>query len=255
MLKVLVVDDEKLIRKGIINVMPWKTYGMEVVGEAANGRAAIEFMEINKVDLLMTDLSMPGLSGIEFIDEVINRFPKIKVVILTCHQSFDLIQAALRLGVIDYITKIQVEKDSADDVLSHIKKMMSIYTNESDNIDYLQPYIKTGKYSSIIMYGIHQVIDLIHRKYAENISIEDALILSHISRSYFFECFKAETGKTFIKYLRDYRMDKARELLIHTDKRINMIARECGYENEKYFSKLFQECTGMSPRAYRKASI
>lgn len=69
MIRVLIVDDDKLARKGLISIMPWAAYEMEVVGEAANGAKALEFLAQNQVDLMFVDLAMPVISGIDLIEE------------------------------------------------------------------------------------------------------------------------------------------------------------------------------------------
>jgi two-component system, response regulator YesN len=119
-IKVLVVDDDKLVRKGLISAMPWAKFGMDVVGEAANGEKALEYIKENAVDLLLTDLAMPVMSGIELMREVRKRYPHIHIVVLTLHQDFDYVQEALRLGAIDYIAKVQLEKEHFDQVLARI---------------------------------------------------------------------------------------------------------------------------------------
>src|SRR5690349_234280 len=107
MIKVLVVDDDHLVRRGFISMMPWGKYGLEVVGEAGNGRKALEFLAEQNVDLLITDLAMPVMSGIELMKQVKQTKRDIHMVVLTFHQDFELIQEALRLGALDYITKVE----------------------------------------------------------------------------------------------------------------------------------------------------
>ena len=124
MLRVLIVDDDKLVRKGLISSMPWQAYDMEVVGEASNGRAALEFIESHAVDLLMVDLEMPVMSGIELMRIVRQRYPQLYCVILTFHQDFEYVQEALRLGAVDYIAKVQLEKERFDEVLSRISALV-----------------------------------------------------------------------------------------------------------------------------------
>ncbi|MFB9273445.1 response regulator [Cohnella cellulosilytica] len=123
MIRVLVVDDDKLVRKGLISAMPWKQFGMEVAGEANNGDNALKFMEAHPVDLLMTDLSMPVMSGIELMRIVRERYPHVQIVVLTLHRDFEYIQEALRLGAIDYIAKIQLEKEQFEEVLGRISRL------------------------------------------------------------------------------------------------------------------------------------
>ncbi|MCZ8521642.1 MULTISPECIES: response regulator [Paenibacillus] len=120
MIRVLVVDDDKLVRKGLISAMPWEACGMEVVGEASQGLKALEFMEAHPVDLLLTDLAMPVMTGIELIREVRKRGIDVHIAVLTLHQDFEYIQEALRLGAIDYIAKVQLETERFDEVLRRI---------------------------------------------------------------------------------------------------------------------------------------
>lgn len=121
MLKVLVVDDDKLVRKGLISAMPWTDFNMQVVGEAANGEKALEFLKANPVDLLVTDLSMPVMSGLELMKIARQWYPGLYMTVLTVHHDFEYIQEALRLGAIDYISKVQLEKERFDEVLGRIR--------------------------------------------------------------------------------------------------------------------------------------
>lgn len=111
MYKVLIIDDDKLARKGIISIVPWAQCGLEIVGDVANGALALEFIEHHEVDLAIVDLNMPVLSGLEFIRECRERRPEIQYVVLTAYESFEYIQQALRLGVLDYISKLQMDEE------------------------------------------------------------------------------------------------------------------------------------------------
>ncbi|WP_172255525.1 response regulator transcription factor [Saccharibacillus deserti] len=121
MLNVLVVDDDKLVRQGLISTMPWAEFGLRVVGEARNGEKALEFLETHEVDLLLTDLAMPVMSGLELMRSVRKRYPRIFIVVLTLHQDFSYVQEALRLGAIDYIAKVQLEEERFEEVLGRIR--------------------------------------------------------------------------------------------------------------------------------------
>ena len=114
MIKVYVVDDEKLVRRGIIGLIDWERYGMEVVGDTGSSEEALDFLRRQETDILFSDLEMPGLSGIAFLQEVKKIRPGIQIVVLTMHQEFELIQQALRLGILDYVTKAQIEDENVD---------------------------------------------------------------------------------------------------------------------------------------------
>ncbi|MGG4143132.1 response regulator [Paenibacillus algorifonticola] len=120
MIKAIVVDDERLVRKGFISLFDWSMFGISIVGEAGDGKAALELLTHTEVDLVFTDITMPQLSGFELIEQIKQRFPTIRSVVLTCHHEFDYVQEALRLGAIDYIVKTLLEPDKADEVMQRI---------------------------------------------------------------------------------------------------------------------------------------
>lgn len=120
MLKTLIVDDEKLVRKGIISIFPWEQYEIEIVGEAGNGELALEILQEQAIDLIFVDLTMPIMGGLELMKEIGERFPDTWMVVLTCHQDFSYIQEALRLGAIDYIIKTQLDQETIEHALERI---------------------------------------------------------------------------------------------------------------------------------------
>ncbi|MDO7907600.1 helix-turn-helix domain-containing protein [Paenibacillus sp. JX-17] len=119
-IKAIVVDDEKLVRKGFISLIDWASYGIEIAGEAADGPSALSLLGNREADLIFTDITMPGMSGFDLIRQARTRFPHIHSVVLTCHHEFDYVQEALRLGAIDYIVKTLLEMDSVDEVMNRI---------------------------------------------------------------------------------------------------------------------------------------
>ena len=85
MLKILIVDDDALTRKGIRMLMPWDRHQMEIVGESANGKEALDFLKENKVDLVLVDLDMPVMDGMTFIKTASGLYPELNYVVLTIH--------------------------------------------------------------------------------------------------------------------------------------------------------------------------
>lgn len=450
MIRVLVVDDEKIVRKGLVTFMPWLEFGMTVVGEANNGLKALEFMETNRVDLLLTDLSMPVMSGIELMREVRQRYPHTQIVVLTLHQDFEYIQEALRLGAVDYIAKTELDQERFEDVLSRITslleqkdsfkapadkqdklgradvvlavyalnqcgdeghadlfvqagaaevdagiwcfmdgqasgieapgdgyflvrfeglqgldrrtllRLLRIYQKNDLFYDYnpsgrvvvtdserflnrdkrevnpelgvlknqwlslqwifedsvykamlqelyamrqpairltrmffaltdewnrlhrnildapvvVEDFFNTWHEFAVWLSGVRQQLNRANSKpqYSKDIqnSIVKAMNLAqqqmdwscsasemahmvNMSSSYFSQCFKQITGKTYTDYLRDIRMERAKEYLKGTTHTIQWIAENVGYRDEKYFSRLFREHIGMLPSDYRQS--
>ncbi|WP_339277992.1 response regulator [Paenibacillus sp. FSL W8-0426] len=135
MINVLIVDDDQLVRKGLMLAMPWDAFEMKVVGEAGNGEKALEFLSENRVDLLITDLAMPVMSGIELIRAARKQYPDLPIAVLTLHQDFEYIQEALRLGAIDYIAKVQLEKERFEEVLGRIHDRIQADRRKRSNDD------------------------------------------------------------------------------------------------------------------------
>lgn len=119
-IRVLLVEDDKLVRKSLISSFNWEAFDMKVVGDAKHGEKALEFLETENVDLIITDLAMPIMSGTELIRKVKEKYPAIHVVVLSLHRDFDYIQEAMRLGAIDYIAKVELDNEQMDKTLKRI---------------------------------------------------------------------------------------------------------------------------------------
>jgi len=133
-MRVLIVEDDRLVRKGFISLMPWEQFGMQIIGEAGNGEDALEFLAEHDIDLLITDLAMPRMNGIELIRIVRDRYPRIWTVVLTFHQDFEYIQEALRLGAIDYIAKTELQQDKMEEVLQRIVQRIGFDTHHQAQV-------------------------------------------------------------------------------------------------------------------------
>ena len=131
MYNVLIIDDDKLERKGLISLVPWEECGMSVVGDVANGMLALEFLEKHPVDLAVVDISMPVLSGLDFIRESRTRWPRLQYVVLSFHEDFEYVQDALRLGALDYISKLRLEELDCADVFRRVGFLLKMSMEQS----------------------------------------------------------------------------------------------------------------------------
>jgi two-component system response regulator YesN len=105
MYKLLIVEDEPSFREGILTMIDWESEGIRVIGTASNGRKALEMMDSELPDILLTDIRMPKMSGLELIEETQKREIDLIPVLLTGYSEFEYAQRALKLGVFDYILK------------------------------------------------------------------------------------------------------------------------------------------------------
>lgn len=122
MIKVLIVDDEVLMRVTLRSMIEWEKYGFEIVADCTSGYQALEYMENHTVDLLVTDVKMPGISGLELLKRLAeeNRAPV--TIILSGYNEFDLVREAFRLGAADYLIKGEMNEKSLLQVLGGIRQ-------------------------------------------------------------------------------------------------------------------------------------
>ena len=136
MIKAVVVDDERLVRKGFISLIDWSSFGVVIVGEAGDGNAALDLLRQQETDLLFVDITMPGMTGFELIRQVRQRFPAVRCVVLTCHHEFDYVQEALRLGAVDYIVKTLLEVENADETIRRLVERIKWEDGNRDALTY-----------------------------------------------------------------------------------------------------------------------
>jgi len=265
MIKVLVVDDDHLVRRGFISMMPWSLHGMKVVGEASNGLKALEFLDQQSVDLLIVDLLMPIMSGMELMREVRKLHPSLHIVVLTFHQEFEYIQESLRLGALDYITKLELENEQMDSVLERISQRVLEKTSDQQsqeksvvelsstgNSEHLEVELNHNGYSEEVINAITKAMEYIKSEIHHDIHLPVVATKVGMSRSYFSRCFRDIVGTNFVDYVRGLRINIAKQLLVQSNRSIRWIASESGYPNEKYFCRIFREETGVLPSHYRK---
>ncbi len=134
MIKLLIVDDESLLRQGFIHMTDWPAHGFQIVGESANGKEALEIIAKKSPDIVVTDIKMPVMDGIELTKLIKRDYPFIQIIILSSYDDFDYVRETLCLGALDYVLK---PKMNSTDLLKVLQKASSLQdgmknTNKSD---------------------------------------------------------------------------------------------------------------------------
>lgn len=124
--KILIVDDEYLLRQGIKHLVDWKKEGFEIVGEASNGKEALDLIETLKPHIIICDIVMPVMDGIALVNAVKNTYPDIQIIILSGYSDFDYVKEAFKLGINDYILK---PKLNPEEVIKLLKNIVSKIPN------------------------------------------------------------------------------------------------------------------------------
>ena len=243
MLKVLVVEDEELIRRGIVLAVDWAALDCVVVGEAANGEEALEAVERLGPTLIITDLKMPRMDGIELLRRLRESGNNVYVIILTAYDSFEYAQSALRLGAVDFLLKPFHDGD-LERAVQRLQKRMSSAAAQAEPI----PGLKKGDKSRYVL----EAMDYIGGHYNDP-GISVASIAQHlgISEGHLSRTFKKETDYTLLNYLTRFRIQKAMALLREGRVKVYEAAEQVGYRDVTHFSATFKKVVGVSPSEYQ----
>lgn len=201
MIRVLIVDDEYLTRKGLIQTLPWEKYGMQVIGEADSVQSALEMLNRIQADLVFTDITMPNDSGLKLIETIHQDYENIYTVVITCHRDFGMIQSALRLGAIDYMVKTELGEVTLDESFARIQKRilaeqnnkMQVVENSLSDKNYVFLFVAKGKKSNNEIISIKCFEDSVPVKVENNVllyfvkQIEAASIFKKICQEKLFD--------------------------------------------------------------------
>jgi two-component system, response regulator YesN len=243
--RIVVVEDELRTRTGIINCITRMGQNHQVVGSAGDGIEGIRVIQETKPDLILADVRMPLLGGLEMLQRLKDLGNATRSVVLSGYAEFKFAKKAIHLGVQEYLLK-PITVEDLRLTLEKVKATMpKTPTAESDGRD-MDDGAEAGPYSAIVVRSIR----FINEHSAEDISLEDIAGRLHVSSSYLSTLFAKEVGTNYSAYLRALRIRKAKDLLLEGRRKVYEIASDVGYHDAKYFCRVFKEVTGMSPGAY-----
>lgn len=241
---VLIVDDEPVTRNAIGNFITQKLTDFRVVSSFTNGADAIEYIQSFPVDIVISDIRMPRMDGLELAERIHQDYPSIAVLILSGYSEFEYARRALQYGVTNYLLKPLDFNELAEN-LNRIKIARGS-TEETSG----------SEQEKILSDDLHiqKALEYIHSHYAEDLTRDSVASAVFLSTAYFSRLFREKMGQSFIDYLTEIRMAKAAELL-KTNMRIEVVAKKVGYLNRNQFSKNFLRFSGKLPTEYRKGIL
>jgi len=130
--KVLIVEDEMLVRLGLKNSVDWSRFGMEVAADVPDGQAAWDFIQRENPDVVITDIRMPRMDGMELIERIRERDKRTRIVVLSCLEEFDLARKAMTLGVSNYILKLTMTEEEISNVLNGVSEELGRLNGKSE---------------------------------------------------------------------------------------------------------------------------
>lgn len=252
MYSVILVEDEEIIRRGIRCSISWEKFGCQVVGEAGNGVEGEKLIEELNPDIVIADINMPIIDGLEMISETKTKYDYV-AIILTGYSEFEYAKKAIQNGVLGYVLK-PLNMDEMEDILEQavlecrnnyylrqknkdIQEMASISLLKNKK-DYRDPFVD-------------QVLEYLEENYQKKITFADLKQKFHYSERYISQRFQKAVGTTVIEYLNRYRIQKALDLIKNGELPISEIGWKCGIGEYKYFNYVFKKYIGCSVKEYQ----
>ncbi|MFD2327908.1 response regulator [Cohnella sp. GCM10020058] len=251
-MNILLAEDEPKIRQGLRELIEAALPGAPVIREAASGKEAYEVVRTQpSLDLLITDIRMGEMNGIELLKRARRQHPVLSIVVISGYDEFAYAREALRYGVLDYLLK-PIGRAELAQVLGRVQEAMASREAERSDCD-------DGRVASADRAGageerllIRQVKELVAQSLDRDISLQYLAGEVYLHPKYLSDIFKRETGVNLSDYVTEQRIAKAKHLLRRTTLKIGDVAAMCGLPNQKYFASLFKQRTGCTPTEFRE---
>lgn len=270
----LIVDDESIERDGIESLI--KQYALPFqVQKACNGQDAYTFLKKGYYDVLITDIKMPIMDGLQLSEKAKDLYPEIIILVFSAYSDFNFMHKAIEVKVEDYIIKplvinefIRIMKNTIyilderrkketkrQEILDKYKEA-SLFEKEKyllQIIDDEQDYNLKGNAEEVSEKKvITDVIKLIDNNYNKDIGLEWIAQKVFLSTTYLSSLFKRETGRSITQYITFCRLEQAKKLLVDTNMKIVDICQIVGYNNPSYFGLIFRKYFGLTANQIRE---
>lgn len=247
-MKLIIVDDEPKIRNGLFKLLDAQD-GFQVTGVFGDVRSALKALYELEVDVIVTDIKMPEVSGLELIRQIRERSLRLRIIILSGYGNFSYAQKAIELGVTRYLLK-PTDPRALLSVLREVERELLLEAPEKGGTQDQQ--LEGEKEVANLL--VVKAIQYIEVHYGGKITLKDMAGELHLSPNYLCELFKRHTGKNLMEFVTEYRMQKAKSYLSHVEYKVAEVAEVAGmvgYKEAKYFSSAFKKAYGITPLEYR----
>lgn len=239
-IKILIAEDEDIIRKGVAKYLKLHTDRFGIIYEADNGQDAFDIIVKHQPDIVLLDIQMPKMDGITVMQKAAKLNYNSLFVILSGYDEFKYAQQALHYGAREYLLK----PVRASDILACLNKLADKYIDteekkveENDNEESV-PFVKEAK-------------EYVEEHYTENLTVKEVAGIIGISSGYLSTMFNQSMGKSFVDYLNQLKINHACVYLEQNYLKVYEIAYKVGFQDEKYFTKVFKKIKGITPKEYR----
>lgn len=260
--KIVIVDDEYLIRNLIRNCIDWDSLGIEIIGEASNAHECLNLMEKSKPDIVLTDINMPLTNGLDMSKHLLDKYPDVKVIVITGYSEFEYAKRSIRLGISDFLLK-PIDDEELKDVVLRLKEKIEKEKAEINEVKNIKETIGDLTEIMDVEEGYDDKcvnINQIKKYIIKNISSQDLSLKSvakhfYLNSSYLSRFFKEKTNENFGEYITKTKMEIALKMLENPNFKAYEIAKRVGFDDPNYFSNWFKKYKGQSIKDYKKSII
>lgn len=244
MLKVVIADDEPFVREGLKSLIDWEKIGVRLVGDFENGKDLIGNLPVLLPDIVITDIQMPSVSGLQIAKYISENYKNVIVILLTAYSKFQYAKEAIEYGVKHYVVK--------NDLLDELPLILAKIVSENAESENQSDLNNDDAYIENCAYVIQNIEKYIEENLDKKLSLTDIAESIHMNKSYISRMFKEKAGENLFDYINKRKIEKAKQLIKNNELRMYEIALNVGMEDTAYFSRVFKKYEGISPSEYQK---
>jgi two-component system, response regulator YesN len=254
MLKLFVVDDEKLTREGIKESFDWEKIGVEIVGDAEDGIQALSRIEELNPDIIICDVRMPKMDGIELTRVIRSKYPQMQIIFLSGYSDKEYLKSAIKINAVDYIEKPVDDEELKEAVLRAAAKCRELKKPDSDINDFSCELdsLLDEVYKKDIGKTVKEIIKFIKVNFDQDLSLINISEHFYLTPTYLCKIFKKETGLTIVQFITLIRVEKSRDFLKDRKLKLYNVASKVGYSDQNYYAKIFKKYMGCNPYDYKE---
>ncbi|MCA1320443.1 response regulator [Bacillus tianshenii] len=249
-MKAIIIDDEKHVREGLLLLAEWKEHGIDTILEAQDGDEATKLISQHRPEIIFTDMRMPKKDGISLLKWLDSTDLNSMTIVVSGYDDYEYMRNAITYKSFDYILK-PIDPDILNETLARaVKKWKeeALHRRSSVDAEFLAASSSEAK-------SMGQIEVFLRANYQQDVTLQEIADRFFLSREHISRKFKQEYNETITDYVTRIRMEKAKEYLANPHVKIYEVAYQVGYQNEKYFSKVFKKFTKLTPNEYRSTVL
>jgi two-component system response regulator YesN len=253
----LIVDDEPEVVEGLVNILD-KLDELQLF-TAYQALEAIEIMKTHQISIILADIHMPGMNGLELCECIQKKWPETRIIFLSSVRDFDVIYRSIRNPAVRYLTKMEPDYKIQETILQVLhdmneqrqQKQLKEIVLRTFPQSLLNGIVADDKYTDVV----ENICDYIRNNLDRDLSLNSLGTKVGYNPNYLSRIFKEKIGLGLSEYIMRLRMCTARELVLSSNKKIQDIATAVGYDSLHSFIRAYRKTYGMSPNEYRRVNV